>query len=228
MTPRELLVIDEEPMLCKALGSLFTEKGFHVTTAGTARDALDRAGAMKADVVLLDLSLPDGSGLDVLSTLKARFPSLRIVVISGIADEPMIREAMQRGASDYLAKPFDFDRCFYVSVGLETVDLSSAKPEPEALARLDAGVAAQQRVLPLRWDGASLHAPVPPPLDTEPLDALRAQLGCPVTPVAVIAGDLEQAIRRCYANGDGHGTTAASTKPACPPPPPPPGAGGTP
>ena len=216
MTPRELLVIDDEPMLCKALGSLFTEKGFHVTTAGTARDALDRAGAMKADVVLLDLSLPDGSGLDVLSTLKARFPSLRVVVISGIADEPMIREAMQRGASEYLAKPFDFDRCFYVSVGLETVDLSSAKPEPEALARLDAGVAAQQRVLPLRWDGASLHAAVADPLDTETLDALRAQLGCPVTPVAVIAGDLEQAIRRCYANGDGHGTTAASTKPACP------------
>ncbi len=212
MTPRELLVIDDEPMLCKALGALFTEKGFRVTTAGTAREALDRVGTMKVDVVLLDLKLPDGSGLDVLSTLKARFPNLRVVVISGIADEPMIQEAMQRGASDYLAKPFDFDHCFYVAMGLETVDLSSAKPEPEALARVDAGLAKQQRVLPLRWDGTSLHAAVDGPLDAETLETLRAQLGCPVIPVAVTAGDLDQAIRRCYANG--HGTTAASTKPA--------------
>src|SRR3989338_5875414 len=176
MTPRELLVIDDEPMLCKALGSLFTEKGFHVTTAGTARDALDRAGAMKADVVLLDLSLPDGSGLDVLSTLKARFPSLRVVVISCIADEPMIREAMQRGASEYLAKPFDFDRCFYVSVGLETVDLSSAKPEPERPAPPAAGVAGGGAALPGGGGGAALPGAVPDPLDTETLDALRAQL----------------------------------------------------
>ena len=117
--PKELLVIDDEPMLCKALDALFTGKGFQVATANSAREALSRLDAVPADVILLDLKLPDASGLDVLSTLKERFPNVRVIVISALSDQPTIKEAMERGASDYLAKPFDFDRCFAAAMGLE-------------------------------------------------------------------------------------------------------------
>lgn len=199
LTPRELLVIDDEPMLCKALGSLFSGKGFRVTTAGTAHDAMERATAANADVVLLDLKLPDGSGLDVLSKLKAKFPQMRIIVISGIADEPMVREALARGASGYLAKPFDFDRCFHVAMGFETVDAASVQPQPEALARMSAHLALQRRVLPLRWDGQHLHVAVSDPLDTDRLNAVQTAIGCPLSPVAA-TGDLQSAIQRCYAS----------------------------
>src|SRR6185295_155673 len=133
---RELLVIDDEKTLCKALGSLFSRKGIHVTTAGTAQDALRHIEDTNTDIVLLDLKLPDASGLDVLTTLKEKFPHLRIIVISGTSDQSTIDEALHRGASDYLAKPFDFDRCFYIAMGVETVDLTTAEAQPQAIAKL--------------------------------------------------------------------------------------------
>ena len=128
--PKELLVIDDEPMLCKALGALFAGKGFQVATANSAREALSRLEEVPADVILLDLKLPDASGLDVLSTLKGRFPDVRVIVISALSDQPTIKEAMERGASDYLSKPFDFDRCFASAMGLETSEPAAAPATP--------------------------------------------------------------------------------------------------
>jgi type II secretory ATPase GspE/PulE/Tfp pilus assembly ATPase PilB-like protein len=200
MAKKAMLVIDDEPVLCKALGALFSQKGFTVTTATTAHEALERAQQAQADVALLDLKLPDASGLDVLSTLKERFPQLRIVVISALSDISTIHEALERGASDYLPKPFDFDRCFYVAMGFETADMTSAVPEPEALARMPADAARRHQALPLRWDGAALHVALADPLDAERVEALRALLKCPVTPVAALGGPVADAIRRSYPN----------------------------
>lgn len=149
--PREILVVDDEATLCKALGALFSRKGIHVTTAGTAQDALQRIESINADIVLLDLKLPDASGLDVLSALREKLPDVRIVVISGNADQTMINEALERGASDYLAKPFDFDRCFYVAMGIETADLTAAEAEPQAIAKLPPELALRYQAFPIHW-----------------------------------------------------------------------------
>lgn len=195
---KEMIVVDDEPGLCKALGALFAEKGVRVTTANTAHDALDCAERVNADVVLLDLKLPDASGLDVLSTLKERFPNLRVIVISGIADEPTIQEAMQRGASDYLAKPFDFERCFYIAMGVETVTLADEPPAPEMLARVPAEIARRHQVLPLRWEQETLHLAMADPLDAKRLEELKMLLRCEIKPLAVSGGGLAAAIRQCY------------------------------
>ena len=97
--PKELLVIDDEPKVCQALKTFFTEKGFHVATATTIQAALEQLRQAPADVVLLDLRLPDGNGLDLLAKLKAQVPNLRVVVIIGLVDQQTIQEAYQRGAS---------------------------------------------------------------------------------------------------------------------------------
>ncbi|MBI4342294.1 MAG: Flp pilus assembly complex ATPase component TadA [Candidatus Omnitrophica bacterium] len=196
---KELLVVDDEPMLCRTLSALFTERGFHVTTAGTGHEALEKLHQVRADVVLLDLRLPDSSGLQILSQIKARFPDLRVIMISAYGDAPTIQEAKIRGASDYLAKPFEFDHCFYAAMGLEAVDLSAAQPQADALARMPAGLAQQHHALPLAWDGRTLRVAMADPLDAARLGELKAQLGCEIQPLAVVGGNLAAAIRQGYA-----------------------------
>lgn len=195
---KELLVVDDEPVICKALSALFIERGFNVTTAATAREALEALQRVQADVVLLDLKLPDGSGLDVLTELKAKFPHLRVIVISALADPDTIQEVFHRGASDYLAKPFDFGRCFYTAMGIETVEVASAHPEPEALSRVPAALALKHRVLPLRWADQTLRLAMADPLDLQQVEALRAQLGCDISPLAAIGPGLLEMIHQCY------------------------------
>ncbi len=197
---KELLVIDDEPVLAKALSALFAEKGFKVSTAGTARDALAQMDKVQADIVLLDLKLPDSSGLDVLTELKTKFPNLRVIVISAFADEATIQEARQRGASGYLAKPFDFERCFYTAMGVEVVDVTDVQAEPSALERLPAAAAKRYHALPVRWVQDALLVAMADPLDGEHLAELKTKLDCPIQPAAVMRGDLDAAIRRCYQN----------------------------
>ena len=204
MMNRELLLIEDEPALCRALSSFFGQRGFRVSTAMTGQGGIEQIRRTPADVVLLDLKLPDSSGLEILSELKAQYPNLRVVVISGLSDAPTIQEAMQRGASDYLAKPFDFDRCFYAAMGLEPVELSTAQPESEALARVPVLVAQQYRVLPLRWKNDALELAMADPLDVRRLDELKTILKCDVRPLAMAGQDaelLDSAIHRWYGVG---------------------------
>jgi len=201
--PRELLVVDDEPKITSALKALFEEKGFHVSTAPSIQAALKQFHDTPPEVILLDLRLPDGSGLDLLSKLKEQYPSLRAVVISALADQQTIQEAMDRGASSYLTKPFEFDRCFHAAMGIETVDLSTIKVQAEALARVPAAVAEQYHVLPLRWHEDILQVAMADPLDVQRLDELKMLLGCTIAPVAVMDGSLIETIRRCYGVGAG-------------------------
>jgi len=209
---KQLLVVDDEAALCRMLSTFFAEKGFHVVTAGTAHDALAQIHRMQPDVVLLDLNLPDSSGLELLSTLKSKFPSLRVVIISGLCDEQTIQQAFRLGANDYLEKPFEFTQCFYAAMGLETVDVTTAQVHSEALARVPVSVAKRYQVLPLRWDEATLELAMADPLDVQRLDELKTVLDCIIKPLGVVAGDLETAIQRSYGVGAGISSSTAWPK----------------
>jgi len=198
-TKKELLVVDDEVALCKTLSTMFEERGVTVATATTARAALEQVRRKHPDVVLLDLKLPDSSGFIVLSKLKAQFPDLRVIIISALSDEKTIQEALQRGASGYLPKPFDFERCFYTAMGIETVDLARLRPNPKALEHVPESVATTHHVLPIDWDGRTLQLVMPDPLDAAHCEELTALLGCAVTPLAAFGGDLAAAVRRSYA-----------------------------
>jgi eukaryotic-like serine/threonine-protein kinase len=103
-----LLVDDDEPFL-EALAEAVSRESFSTRTAtslGAAKRAL--AGAVP-DVVLIDLHLPDGNGLELLDELSA-YPSTEVVLITGRASVETAVEAMRRGAADYLVKPVDLAR----------------------------------------------------------------------------------------------------------------------
>jgi DNA-binding NtrC family response regulator len=83
-----------------------------VDEAFTGTAALTRIFAQKYDLVLLDMRMPDLNGLDLLPKIKRHRPDLPVVMVTGYASIDTAVEAIRRGASEYLAKPFSPDELY--------------------------------------------------------------------------------------------------------------------
>ncbi len=104
-----LLIVDDEASLRDFLSIVFEGEGWHVEAApslGDARAALQRG---EPDVVLCDLMLPDGSGIDLIREVKASLPSVAFVMITAHTSTKSAIDALKAGAIDYIAKPFDIE-----------------------------------------------------------------------------------------------------------------------
>lgn len=104
-----ILIIDDETNLVRSLSFALEDEGHTVRGAGTAQDGLAAAAEFQPDLVLLDLKLPDMSGLEVLETLKARQIEALVIMISAHGDTRAAVKAVKLGAADYITKPFDLD-----------------------------------------------------------------------------------------------------------------------
>jgi two-component system CheB/CheR fusion protein len=105
--PIDVLLIEDNPADARLLVESLKDAGggtFHVHHVARLRAALDYLSAGRADVALLDLSLPDSSGLQSVEQLRAARPSIPIVVLTGLQDEELALEAVRRGVQDYLVK----------------------------------------------------------------------------------------------------------------------------
>ena len=100
-----LLLVDNDAVLCDALGRALAGRGFDVTTAFTAAEAIRIAGQSPPEYAVIDLKLPDGSGLKLIPRLIDLHPYVRIVVQTSHASIPTAVEAIKLGATYYLAKP---------------------------------------------------------------------------------------------------------------------------
>ena len=103
-----VLVVDDEPQILRALRINLRVRNYDVDTAATGTEALELAGRHPPDLVILDLGLPDLSGLEVIEGLRG-WTSAPIVVLSGRADSADKVEALDVGADDYVTKPFSMD-----------------------------------------------------------------------------------------------------------------------
>jgi len=108
--PADILVIDDEESICYAFRRCFEGRGWQVRVAGTAAAGLEAYRDRPADVVFLDVRLPDASGLDVLADLRRADPGCRVVVITAHGSLETVRRAVEGRAFEYLAKPIDLDR----------------------------------------------------------------------------------------------------------------------
>ena len=104
-----LLIVEDEAVLARNLAKLFTREGFEVLHASGTADAQRIASTTPPDVALLDLRLPDGSGLDLLDSLLATDPDLPVIMMTAFGTVADAVQAMQRGARDYVQKPFELD-----------------------------------------------------------------------------------------------------------------------
>lgn len=105
---KKILVVDDEPIEGRLLKAVFGKAGgYEVFTAETGASALQEAERLSPDAVILDLNLPDMSGLDVLKKLRQTQPQTPIVMLTGSTDVQTAVEAIQLGAHNYLTKPFE-------------------------------------------------------------------------------------------------------------------------
>jgi two-component system response regulator AtoC len=104
-----ILVIDDEAGIRESLDMFLREKGFTVRLAKNLAEGMLLVEEFRPQVVILDLRLPDGNGLDVLKPISEMAPYAKTVVITAFHDMETTIEAMRRGAYDYIHKPIDVD-----------------------------------------------------------------------------------------------------------------------
>ena len=103
----KVFVVDDDVTICVALSRLIRTAGLHVETFGTAAECLSDDRLKDADCLVLDVHLPDLSGLELQAKLTELGLELPIVFITGRGDIPMSVRAMKAGAVEFLTKPFD-------------------------------------------------------------------------------------------------------------------------
>ncbi len=109
---RRVLVVDDEVVVAHSVRRSLTRRGFHVDEAFSSREALARILTEMYDLVLLDVRMPDGSGLELLPKIRKHRPQLPVVMVTGYASIDSAVDAIRQGASDYLAKPFTPDEIY--------------------------------------------------------------------------------------------------------------------
>jgi two-component system response regulator AtoC len=105
----KILIIDDEQSIRDIFSLLLEEKGYLVETAETGRDGLSQARKFLPDVILLDMNLPDTTGIEVLSKIKKSLTQTEVIIITAFGTIKNAIEATKMGAYDYLEKPVDND-----------------------------------------------------------------------------------------------------------------------
>ncbi len=141
-----MLVIDDEPDLRTLYELSLTREGYDVVVAGSVVQALSELSQHRFHVVVSDMQLPDGLGLEVLKFLLDKQRSERCVVITAHGSAENAVEALKAGAFDYLSKPVDLKQ--FRAVVAQAVELSLAEHGPRALAP-SVEVAATLRSVPI-------------------------------------------------------------------------------
>ncbi|KAA0127793.1 sigma-54-dependent Fis family transcriptional regulator [Chryseobacterium sp. SN22] len=105
-----ILIIDDEIKLLKLLGMILSQENFNVKEASTARSALTMLEQHEFDIVLSDVRLPDAFGIDLVKSIKTKYPHLEIILMTAFGNITDAVQAMKNGAYDYLVKGDDNDK----------------------------------------------------------------------------------------------------------------------
>ena len=109
MSKGSILVVDDESEIREGLELLLSSEGYGVSSAETGESGLAKIGEHPFDLLLLDVSLPDGNGLDLLREIRRRDPHLSVVLITAYGSIDMARAAFKGGALDFITKPWSND-----------------------------------------------------------------------------------------------------------------------
>ena len=107
MDQHRILVADDEETIRAILKDELEEEGYAITTAVDGEDAIRLLRQDKFDLVLADIKMPRADGFDVLRTVKAEQPSVRVIMLTGFADLKNAIESKRLGADDFVSKPYD-------------------------------------------------------------------------------------------------------------------------
>jgi DNA-binding NtrC family response regulator len=100
-----VLIVDDDPSIVRGFSRFLTAAGYSVSETSTLGEAREQMEERRFDAVILDLYLPDGRGIDWISELRAGYPSLAIILVTGEGDIPTAVEALRLGGDNFLTKP---------------------------------------------------------------------------------------------------------------------------
>lgn len=135
-SPHKFIVVDDDDAFRTRLVTALRARGLEAVGAGSASEALKVAADLRPDAAIIDLRMPEVSGLDLVSELAARFPQMQTVVLTGYGSIATAVEAVRRGAIHYLQKPLDTDE---ILAAFDTGSDAAGAPRVEtpSLARVE-------------------------------------------------------------------------------------------
>jgi two-component system KDP operon response regulator KdpE len=194
-----VLVVDDERQILRALKVILREAGYDVIEAATMEEALDRAAVRPPDAAIVDLMLPDGSGVELSRRLR-EWTSMPILVLSAVGEEDAKVEALEAGADDYVTKPFG-PRELVARLGAAMRRVGDAPGEPAI--EID-GLLVDLNSRIVRRDGEEIHLT---PIEFDLLRALVRHRGRLMTHRSLLVevwgpqyGDDTQVLRAHIAN----------------------------
>lgn len=126
----KVLVIDDEPSIRESLDMFLREKGCSVYSAATGAEGLRGWLKYHPQVVILDIRLPDISGLSILKEITSSDPDVKVIIITAYHDMESTIEAMRHGAYDYIHKPLDVDELDQAVVTAQHITAASRRNQP--------------------------------------------------------------------------------------------------
>ena len=119
-----VLIIDDEIDICFLLGGMLRRKQYPVSYANSLEEGIAKVDALLPSILFLDINLPDGVGLDHIREIKAKHPTIRIIMISAYDGTNERAKAASEGADHFISKPFNKESVY---IALEALVKSNAK-----------------------------------------------------------------------------------------------------
>lgn len=148
----QILIIDDEASICELLRQALTGKNYACECVSSAKAALEMLTRQVFDLALIDIRLPDSSGLELLKQMRVLYPAVSGIMLTAIDDLATAVESVKAGAQDYITKPFDLERVYKaiqtVLTDKQTAEISAnTKPTFKEIDAIALGVEARQDML---------------------------------------------------------------------------------
>jgi len=105
----KILIVDDEHDIVELLEDLLLQMGYNVARAFSQAEAREQIEKFKPTIILLDIKLPDGDGVEFLKEIKVDHADIDVIMITGLADKEIALRALKNGAADYITKPIDLN-----------------------------------------------------------------------------------------------------------------------
>jgi DNA-binding NtrC family response regulator len=102
----KILIVEDEAMMRNLLLKILESEGYKVTLASSGQEALDKLQQEKYDLMLSDVKMPGMNGFELLEKAKSQWSDMAVIVMTGYGDAYTVKEALMKGADEYLSKPF--------------------------------------------------------------------------------------------------------------------------
>jgi DNA-binding NarL/FixJ family response regulator len=138
-----VFIVDDHDVVRLGLCAAISKRHCVVGLAGTAAEALEQISRTRPNVALVDLRLPDGTGVDLCRRIRAAHPEVAVVLLTAYLSEETVRSALAAGAAAYVTKASGLPELMSVLDGFGSVEGPAAESAPQIVSRLHASVAAR-------------------------------------------------------------------------------------